>query len=129
MHTRCPFCATYAAHRLTWCALNGRILLHNGMVMIGAWRAAIVFVIPPQRGLIEPHYIRGLRKCSHCGRRFLPSAEGELALTCWQCGYCLIGNESGHCPECNHPLARLQRALAVREVARPKAIIEHHADE
>ena len=58
-------------------------------------------------------YFKVTRKCCECGARFVESRESKLQRKklgmCVRCGYSLIGNVSGVCPECGWKLTRAQK--------------------
>ena len=118
MFTICPYCRTQARHRIAFCRTNLRILLHNCGMLLARYFRPWINVVPGKPEDPSP-LISYLRVCRSCRRRFLPRADSAYVATCWQCGYSLIGNESGVCPECGHRMSKIQRTL-LRSRAREK---------
>lgn len=102
MTLTCPFCGARGKHRIVRGGINGRILAHNGLVLLARLFYPVVHVVSgPTPDLRLIHLCR---VCRACGRRFLPDQDAEYVATCWHCGYNLTGNISGVCPECGQPI-------------------------
>ncbi len=93
----CPNCRSEDDHEVVWGPTNWWIAVRNALVYL-VWTTIVLLVIVP------PSDVPGRplkRKCLGCGYRFYgPTPEAPDFDACAKCGYSLIGNISGRCPEC-----------------------------
>jgi len=88
--------------------------------------AAAVLVFALSFDGLSGAYVPATRKCNDCGRTFSaprePRRPDRKLDECRRCGYSLIGNTSGVCPECGRKLtARQIRVLREEATARNNA--------